>query len=59
MKIICTCCKAAVHHTLIHDLRVISKVCATCYESRAKERRSFPTHYSKALPPSYLRLVPL
>jgi hypothetical protein len=55
----CTCCRNRVHVALIHDTKVKAPVCLTCYAKRAKERRSYPAHISRGLPPKSQRMIEL
>jgi hypothetical protein len=55
----CTCCRSRVHISLIKDVRVQRPVCLDCYAKRLTELRTYPTHFSRALPPSHWRLVRL
>lgn len=55
----CTCCRNRVHVSLIHDLKVQRPVCLSCYTKRAKERRTYPAHISRGLPPKSQRMIEL
>lgn len=55
----CTCCRARVHTSLIADLRVKNLVCLDCAQKRASERRTYPKHISRALPPMHARPIRL
>ena len=57
--ITCTCCRKSVHNADIHDLNVQRPVCHKCYAKRAAEPRSYPVHYSRALPPPPFRMIRL
>ena len=57
--ITCTCCRARVHIALIHDLKVQRPVCVSCHVKRQAERRTYPIHYSRGLPPKTARMIPL
>lgn len=55
----CTCCRKRFPLALIADLRVQKPVCLNCFHRRIAERKTYPAHLSRALPPKSLRLVSL
>lgn len=56
----CTCCHKLVHPSAIHDLRVKSRVCHTCYARRQSEPRRCRIDVSmRNLPGAMFRVVAL
>lgn len=55
----CDCCRKRVPLALIADLKVQKPVCLDCYHKRIAERKTYPVHVSRGLPPKHSRVVRL